>query len=144
MARVLLVDDEVAFVDTLAKLLRRRGVDVTVAYDGDAALAEVARSEFDVVVLDQRMPGRDGIQTLEEIRRRDAGMPVLLLSGHADLPRVTEALRLGACDYLLKPCAAESLLAAIEEACERRAIHRELAAPGTGGRGAGPGGSTPP
>jgi DNA-binding NtrC family response regulator len=119
--RVLLVDDEAMYVESLAKVLRRRGLDPEIALGGLAALARLQGAEFDVIVLDLRMPGMDGIATLEEIRRRDSVTPVLLLSGQADVARATSALKSGAVDFLTKPCPVETLSAAIEDAAERKA-----------------------
>jgi DNA-binding NtrC family response regulator len=127
MMRVLLIDDEVEFGDTVAKVLGRRGIEVTVARDGLSGVAIASSREIDVVVLDLAMPGMDGLQTLAEIRRRDAITPVILLSGHADVARATEALKAGAADFLVKPCPIDTLIAALEDASERKAIVKELA-----------------
>lgn len=118
--RVLLVDDEAIYVESLAKVLRRRGLDPETALDGPAALARLQGAEFDVIVLDLRMPGMDGIATLEAIRLRDAVTPILLLSGQADVARAAAALKRGAVDFLTKPCPVETLVAAIEDAAERK------------------------
>jgi DNA-binding NtrC family response regulator len=125
--RVLLVDDEALYVESLAKVLRRRGVDAETALDGPAALAHLQGAEFDVIVLDLRMPGMDGIATLAAIRQRDSLTPVLLLSGQADVARATSALKNGAVDFLTKPCPVETLVAAIEDAAERKAALIALA-----------------
>jgi DNA-binding NtrC family response regulator len=127
MLRVLLTDDEEGFVETLAKVLRKRDMEVTVATSGPAALAAVTAVPFDVVVLDLRMPGMDGLATLAELHHRSPGVPVLLLSGHADLASARDALGAGAVDFLLKPCPIDTLVAAIEDAAERAALARELA-----------------
>jgi two-component system, OmpR family, response regulator len=126
--RVLIADDEVEYTESLARVLRRRGLDVEVVADGMSALETLTREEFDVVVLDLRMPGLDGLATLQQIRSRDSLTSVLLLSGNADLERVSAALASGAADFLLKPCAVETLVSAIEDAAERKAIAREMAA----------------
>jgi DNA-binding NtrC family response regulator len=124
--RVLLADDEKVYVESLAKVLGRRGVAVSVAFDGRAALGLATQAEFDVIVLDLRMPGMDGLETLRAIRSHDTLTPVLLLSGHADLEQATQALRAGAADFLLKPCSVETLVAAIEDASERKAFARAV------------------
>ena len=129
--RVLLVDDEEIYVETLAKLLRRKGMEVFTAPDGATAISVLLQNECDVIVLDLRMPGMDGLATLQEIRRLDTLTPVLMLTGHIDLERVTQALKGGIAEVLLKPCPADILVSAIENAKERKAIARELA-----GRGA--------
>ena len=125
--RVLLVDDETVLLEAITKLLTRRGMVVQTALNGLEAIEISSREQFDVIVLDVRMPVMDGITAMVEIRRRDPLTPVLFLSGQADLARVTEALRNGAVDYLLKPCEVEVLISAIENACERKAIGLEIA-----------------
>jgi DNA-binding NtrC family response regulator len=124
--KVLIADDEKELVDSLAKALRRRNMEVSIAYGGAAALAALADDEFDVIVLDVRMPGLDGIATLESIRQRDPLTPVLLLSGHADVERATAGLAKGASDFLMKPCPVETLCVAIEDASEKKALARAL------------------
>ncbi|MEW6441973.1 MAG: response regulator [bacterium] len=125
--RVLLVDDEVAFVRSLEKVLTRRGMAVQCAHDGKTALALTSGEEFDVILLDVRMPGMDGLATLEQIRKGDALTPVLLLTGHIDLERTRRALKGGATEVFLKPCPVETLVSAIENAQEWKTIQRELA-----------------
>lgn len=120
--RVLLVDDEAAYVESLAKVLIRRGFAAQTAGGGKPALALLAADTFDVVVLDLKMPGMDGVEVLEAIRAGgDELTQVLLLSGHADMERFTAALRAGAAHALLKPCPVDELCAAIEDAADRRA-----------------------
>lgn len=118
--RVLLVDDEAVFVQSLAAVLRRRGLAPETANDGPEALARLQEAEFDVVVLDLRMPGMDGIATLEEIRRRDPITPVVLLAAHADVRRAAAAVG-DRVDLLTKPCPVETLAGAIEAAAARKA-----------------------
>ena len=101
--RVLLVDDEPVFVDTMSKVLKARGYGVGTAAGGVEALEELLFNRYDVVVLDLRMPGMDGIATLERIRKRDPLLPVILLSGHADMSKAVEAMQHGAVDYMVKP-----------------------------------------
>jgi DNA-binding NtrC family response regulator len=124
--RVLLTDDEEIYVESLARVLRNRGLEVRTARDGPSAIEALATEGFDVVVLDLRMPGMDGLATLEEIRRRDDLTPVLLLTGHMDLERVATALKEGAAEVLIKPCPVDTLLSAIENAHERRVAAREV------------------
>jgi DNA-binding NtrC family response regulator len=126
--RVLIADDEVDYAHSIARVLRRRGFSVTIAHDGREALDRLAESAFDVILLDLRMPGMDGLATLAALRERDARTPVLLVSGQADLPSVTAALQSGAADFLAKPCAVEDLVAAIENTAERHALRKDHAA----------------
>ncbi len=125
--RILLADDEVHFVESLTKVLTIRRFAVRVAHNGREALEALSREKFDVVVLDVRMPEMDGITALREIRRTDKLTPVLLLTGHAELACVSEALKSGGTEYLLKPCSIAELLAAIENALEWKAIEAEVA-----------------
>ncbi len=118
--RVLLADDEKVYVESLAKILRRRGFDVVAVFDGPSAIEAVSVTDFDVIVLDLRMPGMDGLAALQTIRRSDTLTPVLLLTGHADLEHTTKALKSGAADVLMKPCPVETLVSAIEDASERK------------------------
>jgi CheY-like chemotaxis protein len=123
--RVLLVDDEERFVLNLAKILRGRGFEVSTAFDGSAGLAAVENSEgFDVVLLDVKMPGMDGIETLRKIKETSPDTEVLMLTGHANVETGVEAMREGALDYLMKPCDIEDLMAKIMEAHEIEDIRR--------------------
>jgi DNA-binding NtrC family response regulator len=124
--RVLLIDDEVIFVESLTKVLKKRGMEVLAAHNGLAGLELLKTTEVDVIVLDLRMPGLDGLATLEEIRVRDSLTPVILLTGHIDISRVTQMMSKGASEVLLKPCPAETLVSAIENACELKDITREV------------------
>jgi CheY-like chemotaxis protein len=123
--RVLLVDDEERFVLNLAKLLRGRGFDVTTALDGAAGVAAVERSApIDVVLLDVKMPGMDGIEALRRIKEAAPDTEVIMLTGHANVETGIEAMREGALDYLMKPCDIEDLVAKITEAHEIEDIRR--------------------
>jgi len=124
--RVLLIDDETVFVDSLTKVLTRRGIGVQSAPDGHRALELLTNEGFDVIVLDMRMPGMDGLATLKAIRERDTLTPVILLTGHIDLKQVSEALKTGAAEVLLKPCPVENLVSSIENAYERKGFAAEV------------------
>ena len=122
--RILLVDDEARFRDNLAKLLGAQGLSVTALASGAAALEELKARPFDVVVLDIRMPGMDGLATLAEIKKIAPGVEVIILSGHASLDAAVEINRLGGYDYLMKPCPLEELLLKIDAAYEKK-VERE-------------------
>jgi len=115
--RLLLVDDEEQFRQTLGKRLKEYGYDVDEVGTGMDALELLGKQPIDVVVLDIRMPGLSGLETLAEIRKRNLGAEVILLTGHSDVPSAIEGMRLGAFDYLMKPHDFQSLLAKIAEAC---------------------------
>lgn len=130
--RVLLVDDEALFLESMRKVLGVRGYEAIAVRGGEEALQELRRARYDAVVLDLRMPGLDGIATLEQIRALDPALPVLLLSGHADMSKAAEAMQKGAADYLLKPAQVDKLCERIRSAIELRAA-RENALGGGGG-----------
>jgi DNA-binding NtrC family response regulator len=118
--RVLLVDDEERFRVTLAKMLAAQGLEVASLGSGPAALAELRRQPYDVVLLDLRMPGMDGIATLAEIKREHPDVEVIILTGHASLDAAMEIIKLGGYDYLLKPCPLEEVLLKIDAASEKK------------------------
>ncbi len=125
--RVLLIDDETVFVESLTKVLTRRGMNVQSASNGARSLELLTDDGFDVIVLDMRMPGMDGLATLRAIRDRDPLTPVILLTGHIDLKQVSEALKAGAAEVLLKPCPVQDLVSCIENAHERKGFALEVA-----------------
>ncbi len=100
---VLLVDDEVSFATSMQRLLSRRGFNVKIASDGPTALRLIAEEQFDVVVLDIKMPGMDGIQVLREIKKFSADINVILLTGHYFSNEEEATQKQGAYAYLLKP-----------------------------------------
>ena len=117
---VLLVDDEAEFRDLLEKRLRKRNLALLSAGSGEEALAIVAREAVDVVVLDVRMPGMDGRQTLREIKRLKPEVEVIMLTGHASVEVALEGMALGAFDYLLKPVSFDELLFKLQDAAEKK------------------------
>ena len=118
--RVLLVDDEVQFVDILAQRLEARGLEVATAYNGDEALVRLKASEVDVILLDILMPGRSGIEILREIKQAKPLTEVILLTGHATVETAIEGMKLGAFDYLMKPCDMDILISKVGGAAARR------------------------
>jgi DNA-binding NtrC family response regulator len=114
--KVLLVDDEVDFAETLAERLRARGLHVEVATSGEKAILRARTMSFDAVVLDLAMPGMDGIETLKMLRDNDPDIQVMLLTGQATIKAAVEASRLGAVDVLEKPTDIATLMEKIREA----------------------------
>lgn len=114
--KILLVDDEARFRTTVAKRLKERGQDVSAVSSGLEAIEAVKQTLYDVVVLDVKMPGLDGLETLLELKKIDPGIVVIMLTGHASVDSSIEGMRLGAFDYILKPCDIEELLGKIEAA----------------------------
>jgi DNA-binding NtrC family response regulator len=119
-SKILLVDDEVVFTNNMSKLLSNRGYRVTAVNSGDAAIRAMEEEGFDVVVLDLKMPGMDGITTLKEIRKLGLFTETLILTGHGSIDTALEAIKLGAYDYLTKPCEIGDLVAKIEGAWEKK------------------------
>jgi DNA-binding NtrC family response regulator len=119
-SKILLVDDEVVFTKNMSKLLNARGYRVTAVNSGDAAIQELQKQDFDVVVLDLKMPGMDGLATLKEIKKLDLFTQTLILTGHGSIDSALEAIKLGAYDYLTKPCEIDDLVAKIEGAWEKK------------------------
>lgn len=122
-SRILLVDDEVVFTTNMSKLLTNRGYRVTAVNSGDAAIQELEKNDYDVVVLDLKMPGMDGITTLKEIKKLDLFTQTLILTGHGSIDTALEAVRLGAYDYLTKPCEIDDLVNKIEGAWQKKDTH---------------------
>ena len=122
---VLLVDDELEFLATLVKRLTKRGLNISTAKNGEDALKIIGEKVIDVVVLDVRMPGIDGIQTLREIKKKDPLMEVIMLTGHARLEVAIEGMELGAFDYLMKPADIDELFYKLQDAFKKKTIQRE-------------------
>jgi len=118
--RILLVDDEIVFTNNMSKLLTTRGYRVTAVNSGDSAIRELDEKVFDVVVLDLKMPGMDGITTLKEIKKLGLFTETLILTGHGSIDTAMEAIKLGAYDYLTKPCEVDELVDKIEGAWDKK------------------------
>ncbi len=119
---VLIVDDEDDFRETLAARLRRRGLVVRDAESGRRCLDLMGQAAFDVVILDVKMPGTDGIEVLEEIKKRRPFVEVILLTGHGSVEAGIEGMKLGAFDYVMKPTNIDELLHKVRQAYERKEI----------------------
>jgi DNA-binding NtrC family response regulator len=118
--KVLLVDDEVEFVDVLADRLEARGLAVVKTHNGTEALEAAAETTFDAIVLDMAMPGMDGIETLEGLLEINPDLQVILLTGQATLEQAAAAIRTGALDLMEKPADLDTLVEKIELAATRR------------------------
>lgn len=118
--RVLLVDDEEEFVETLAQRLEVRDLDVATALSGTDALEQLEDRDLDVVVLDLQMPGVDGIEVLRKIKERKPLIEVIMLTGHATVETAIEGMKLGAFDFLIKPTETDELLEKIARAFSRK------------------------
>jgi DNA-binding NtrC family response regulator len=120
--RLLLVDDEIPFVANLLKLLSRRGYEVSTAHDGDSALRLVQEREFDVVILDQNMPGKDGITVLRELKKKQPHLEVVILTGYGSVDMALKGFELGIYDYTSKPIQLADLEAKIRQAFQRKML----------------------
>jgi DNA-binding NtrC family response regulator len=118
--RLLLVDDERAFVDVLANRLGRRNIDVTKTYSGDEAIQALRGNDFDVAILDLKMEDMDGIEVLKIFKKMLPSMAVIMLTGHGSARAARAGLAEGAFDYLTKPCEFSELIEKIDRAVERR------------------------
>ena len=126
IANILLVDDEVPFVDTMIKRLSKRNMDVLPAYGGEESLQKLAEHKrVEVVVLDVKMPGMDGIETLKEIKKQFPLVEVIMLTGHATVESAIEGMKLGAFDYLMKPSDIDLLVEKVTEAAAKKRRHEE-------------------
>lgn len=123
--RILIVDDEEMFVQSLADRLKLRDYDVTTSVSGEDAIEQVRHYLFDVIILDVLMPGMGGIDTLREIKRIKPLTEVIMLTGNATVESAIEGLKLGAMDFLTKPCETEDLVVKINKAYDKKAEHDE-------------------
>lgn len=121
-ASILLVDDETAFLDAMKRRLSKRGFSVETAESGMGALEllEDKHGSVEVVILDVKMPGIDGIDTLREIKRKYPMIEVVMLTGHATVGSAIEGMKLGAFDYLMKPADIDGFSNTIMEAAGKR------------------------
>jgi DNA-binding NtrC family response regulator len=126
IANVLLVDDEVSFVETMTKRLTKRDLEMSTAFSGEDALATLAaNSLIEVVILDVKMPGMDGIETLQAIRQKFPLVEVIMLTGHATVESAIDGMKMGAFDYLMKPCDMDVLMIKLKEAAAKKHAHDE-------------------
>ncbi len=117
--RLMLVDDEERFLQTTGKMIRRKGYDVITAASGEKCLEKLEQELVHVVILDVKMPGMDGVETLKKIKQHYPRIEVIMLTGHATADSAVEGLKSGATDYLQKPTSVEDLVAKAEQAFAR-------------------------
>jgi DNA-binding NtrC family response regulator len=123
--RVLVVDDEKEFVEALAERLTLREYDVTTSLSGEEAVKKIGRLNFDVVILDVAMPGMSGVETLRRIKNIKPLTEVIMLTGHATVETAIDGMKIGAYDYLMKPCETEDLINKIEKAYAKKTEHEQ-------------------
>jgi two-component system, OmpR family, response regulator len=122
---VLLVDDELEFLETLVKRLTKRGLNISMAESGKDGLKIIEKKAIDVAVLDVRMPGMDGIETLREIKKINPLMEVIMLTGHASVEVAIKGMELGAFDYLMKPADIDDLFYKLQDAFKKKTIQQK-------------------
>ena len=118
--KVLIVDDEKDFVEIFSLRLETQGEKVFTAFSGKEAVKVLEQKPIDVVILDIRMPGMDGIDTLKEIKKRYPNVEVILLTGHGSTETAVDGMKLGAFDYLMKPADFEDIKIKLENARKRK------------------------
>lgn len=130
-SKVLIVDDERDFLEALVARFRLRGFEAKGASDGQAALESLGKDSPEVVVLDLKMPGLDGLEVLRQIKRNHPKVEVVILTGHGSSEAGMEGVSLGAFAYLVKPVKLAELIGKVEEALEwRRSALRRTDADG--------------
>lgn len=126
IANVLLVDDEVGFVESFSERLELRDFEISKAFSGQEALEILEKDKIiEVVILDVKMPGMDGIETLAEIKKNHPLVEVMMLSGHADVESAIEGMKQGAFDYLMKPVDIDQIISKVNEAASKKRQHEE-------------------
>ena len=121
-AKVLLVDDEQDFLETLSSRLEMRGLKVSAVTSGEQAIAEAKEQEYDAIVVDLSMPGIDGLETLKRIKANNPNAEIIMLTGHGSVASGVEAMKLGAGDFLQKPVELTELMSKIGEAKGKRML----------------------
>ncbi len=122
---ILIVDDEPDFREIIAKKLKKRELACDDAANGSAALNKIREKNYDVVLLDVKMPGMDGIATLREIKRIAPMTEVVMLTGHASVESGINGIKYGAFDYLMKPIDTDLLVEKLDAANERKQVQQE-------------------
>ncbi len=125
-ARILIVDDEAGIRESLGKILRYEGFEVEEAPDGATGLALYERQEFDLIFLDIKMPGLDGIEVLTRLGEGGHRVPVVIISGHGNVDTAVQATKLGAFDFLEKPLDADRIMVTLRNALSWREQRREI------------------
>lgn len=122
MAKILLVDDDTTFCLMLKTWLEKRGYEVTEVFSGEAALKALVKEKYEVVLTDLRLPDKDGLFVLKNVKSRCPDTQVILMTGYADIQTAVQAMKLGAFDYVAKPVIPEEILKKIQEALRQKSI----------------------
>ncbi|MCU0573872.1 MAG: response regulator [Syntrophobacteraceae bacterium] len=121
---VLLVDDEVEFLETLVKRLAKRKLQVTGVTSAEEAIQILGKQSVDIVVLDVKMPGMDGLEALRQIKSTSPDVEVIMLTGHANVEAAIQGMELGAFDYLMKPMDIDELLYKLQDAYKKKTLRK--------------------
>ncbi len=123
---IMLVDDEVSFVETMAKRLAKRDIKAIKTFSAEEGLEKLKTNpNLDVIVLDVKMPGMDGIEALKEIKEISPLTEVIMLTGHGTIESAIDGMKLGAYDFLKKPCDIEELVSKVAAATKKKRAHEE-------------------
>ena len=123
---IMLVDDEVTFVETMAKRLAERNIEIITAFSAEEGLEKLKTNQnLDVIILDVKMPRMDGIEMLKKIKAGFFMAEVIMLTGHATIESGIDGMKLGAYDFLTKPCDIEELISKVEEATKKKRTHEK-------------------
>ena len=124
--RILVIDDEVFVRDLLTDFFSKLSFGVTTAGDGDSGMTAFRGGQFDVVLVDLKMPGKSGIDTLRELHALHRSSPLIVMTGYPTIDSSIEALRLGAYDYIIKPFKLQELKEVVDRAIREQELHVEI------------------
>jgi DNA-binding NtrC family response regulator len=124
--KILIVDDESSVRMILSEVLEKNGFQPAEAEDGSQAIEMFRNEKFDLVLLDVAMPGLDGIETLQELKKIDPDVPIIIVTGHADIATAVESIKLGAYDFLAKPPQVSRLLVTVQRAAEQLLLRQSV------------------
>jgi DNA-binding NtrC family response regulator len=125
-ARILIVDDEREFADSLAEHMSNLGYSARIAYDGKTALEQFRSGDYHVVLTDLQMPGMDGMDLLDRIKKLDGGSVVVVLTGFGTVEAAVKAIKAGAYDFITKPVKLEQLEIVVARALEKRRLIKQI------------------
>ncbi len=124
--KILIVDDEIIILKCILVDLRRSDYSVDTAENGEQALAMLEKEKYDLVITDLMMEGIGGLELLAEIKKKSPDIPVIIMTGYGELDSAIEALRLGAADYLLKPCNNEELILRVGNCIDKVELQKKV------------------
>jgi two-component system, NtrC family, response regulator HydG len=115
MANILIIDDDLFICKTIQKQLQRKGYNSEVAFTGNAGIQRLKKASFDMVLCDYRLPDKDGLEVLQEIKRMDPDVPVVIITAYADVRLAVKLIKQGAADYLTKPLQHEEIVTLVKQ-----------------------------